>query len=49
MMTSRLATQALERGKSVRSLVLEQQLLSSDEAEFLLDPQRMLRPYFIHA
>jgi len=43
-MTSRLATQALESGKSVRSLVLEQQLLSNDEAELLLDPKRMLRP-----
>jgi aspartate ammonia-lyase len=42
--TSILAKQALETGKSIRELVIGQQLLSSTEADLMLDPQQMLQP-----
>ncbi|WP_432471490.1 aspartate ammonia-lyase [Amphritea sp. HPY] len=42
--TSKLAKKALQTGKSIRDLVIEQQLLSSSDVDLLLDPNRMLQP-----
>lgn len=41
---SQIATQAFEQGKSVKQVVLEQQLLTQSQAEYLLDPMTMTDP-----
>lgn len=41
---NKLAKDALESGKSVYNLVLEQSLMTKDELETMLNPENMLRP-----
>ncbi len=46
--STRLAKKALESGASVYELVLEQKLLSKEELDTILAPERMLKPQKMH-
>ena len=46
--STRLAKKALESGASVYDLVLEQKLLSQEELDTILAPERMLKPQKMH-
>jgi aspartate ammonia-lyase len=43
--STKIAKEALETGKSVYNLVLEQGLLSQEKLDEILDPVNMLRPH----
>jgi len=45
--TTRLAKEALQTGKSIRELVVELDYMSSEQAALLLDPKSMLKPNLI--